>query len=70
VIAPTRGKIVPRQFLNGAKPKVWLSVVSQHSAIAGDEHQVYLAQLMRDAHYAIDDGDTVFAPPFKEFLMR
>ena len=25
VIAPTRGKIVPIQFLNGARPEVWLS---------------------------------------------
>jgi transposase len=25
LIAPTRGKIVPKEFLGGAKPKVWLS---------------------------------------------
>src|ERR1700740_3154505 len=25
VIAPTRGKIVPTEFLNGARPKVWIS---------------------------------------------
>jgi hypothetical protein len=25
VIAPTRGKIVPTEFLDGARPKVWIS---------------------------------------------
>jgi transposase len=70
VIAPTRGKIVPKQFLNGAKPKVWLSDRLAAQCNHADEHQVCLAHLIRDAQYAIDDGDTVFAPPFKEFLQR
>jgi len=70
VIAPTRGKIVPKQFLNGAKPKVWLSDRLAAQCNHADEHQVCLAHLIRDAQYAIDDGDTVFGPPFKEFLQR
>jgi transposase len=35
-----------------------------------DTHQFCLAHLIRDAQYAIDAGDTVFAPAFKEFLKR
>jgi transposase len=70
VIAPTRGKIVPKQFLNGAKPKVWLSDRLAAQCNHADEHQVCLAHLIRDAQYAIDVGDAVFAPPFKEFLQR
>jgi transposase len=70
VIAPTRGKIVPIQFLNGAKPEVWLSDRLAAQCNHADEHQVCLAHLIRDAQYAIDAGDTVFAPPFKEFLQR
>jgi len=70
VIAPTRGKIVPKQFLNGAKPKVWLSDRLAAQCNHADEHQVCFAHLIRDAQYAIDAGDTVFAPPFKEFLER
>jgi len=70
VIAPTRGKIVPIQFLNGAKPKVWISDRLPAQCNHAEEHQVCLAHLIRDAQYAIDDGDTVFAPPFKQFLQR
>jgi transposase len=70
VIAPTRGKIVPKQFLNGAKPKVWLSDRLAAQCNHADEHQVCLAHLIRDAQYAIDAGDTVFGPPFKQFLER
>ena len=33
-----------------------------------DSHQFCLAHLIRDAQYAIDAGDTVFAPGFKAFL--
>src|SRR5215470_18629096 len=62
VIAPTRGKIVPIQFLNGAKPKVWLSDRLAAQCNHAHEHQVCLAHLIRDAQYAIDAGDTVFAP--------
>jgi transposase len=70
VIAPTRGKIVPIQFLNGARPEVWLSDRLPAQCNHADQHQVCLAHLIRDAQYAIDAGDTVFAPPFKEFLQR
>jgi transposase len=35
-----------------------------------EAHQFCLAHLIRDAQYAIDAGDTVFAPAFKQFLKR
>jgi transposase len=67
-IVPTRGKAVPTEFLAGATPKVWLSdrlaAQGKHAAA----HQYCLAHLIRDAQYAIDAGDTVFAPAFKRFL--
>jgi Transposase IS66 family len=37
---------------------------------SADAHQFCLAHLIRDAQYAIDDGDAVFAPAFKAFLQR
>src|SRR5580693_7141317 len=49
VIAPTRGKCVPTDFLAGVRPQVWLSD-------------------RLDAQYAIDHGDTIFAPQFKGVL--
>src|ERR1700736_880088 len=70
LIAPTRGKIVPTQFLDGARPKVWLSDRLLAQCNHAEAHQFCLAHLIRDAQYAIDAGDTVFAPPFKAFLQR
>src|SRR5215469_3762123 len=70
VIAPTRGKIVPKEFLDGAKPKVWLSDRLAAQCNHAEAHQFCLSHLIRDAQYAIDAGDTVFAPEFKAFLQR
>jgi len=70
LIAPTRGKIVPTEFLDGARPKVWLSDRLLAQCNHAEAHQFCLAHLIRDAQYAIDAGDTVFAPPFKAFLQR
>jgi transposase len=68
VIAETRGKCVPTQFLAGAKPKMWLSDRLPAQCRHAEEHQFCLAHLIRDAQYAIDHGDTVFAPGFKALL--
>jgi transposase len=67
-IAPTRGKVVPTEFLGGARPKVWLSDRLAAQCKHAEAHQYCLAHLIRDAQYAIDAGDTVFAPAFKAFL--
>ena len=69
-IAPTRGKVVPTEFVAGAKPKVWLSDRLAAQCRHADAHQYCLAHLIRDAQYAIDAGDTVFAPAFKRFLQK
>ena len=70
VIAPTRGKAAPQDFLREAKPDVWIS--DRYAAQCGfaQRHQFCLAHLIRDAQYAIDAGDTVFAPDFKRFLQK
>ena len=68
VIAPTRGKCVPTEFLAGARPKVWLSDRLAAQCTHAKAHQFCLAHLIRDAQYAIDHGDTIFAPQFKAFL--
>ena len=69
-IVPTRGKCVPVEFLGNAKPKVWLSDRLAAQCNHAEAHQVCLAHLIRDAQYAIDAGDTVFAPAFKAFLQE
>jgi transposase len=68
VIAPTRGKCVPTDFLGGVKPKMWLSDRLAAQLKHAEEHQFCLAHLIRDAQYAIDHGDTIFAPGFKALL--
>jgi transposase len=68
VIAETRGKCVPTAFLAGARPLVWLSDRLPAQCRHAEEHQFCLAHLIRDAQYAIDHGDTIFAPGFKALL--
>ena len=69
-IVPTRGKVVPVAFLDGAKPKVWISDRLAAQGRHAEAHQFCLAHLIRDAQYAIDAGDSVFAPGFKAFLKK
>ena len=69
-IVPTRGKAVPVEFLGGVKPDVWISDRLPAQCRHAEAHQFCLAHLIRDAQYAIDAGDTVFAPGFKAFLKR
>jgi transposase len=68
VMAETRGKCVPAAFLAGAKPKMWLSDRLPAQCRHAQEHQFCLAHLIRDAQYAIDHGDAIFAPGFKALL--
>jgi transposase len=68
VIAETRGKCVPTEFLAGARPFVWLSDRLAAQCRHAEAHQFCLAHLIRDAQYAIDHGDTIFAPGFKALL--
>ncbi|MGH6690620.1 MAG: IS66 family transposase [Gammaproteobacteria bacterium] len=70
LIAPTRGKIVPKEFLNGARPEVWISDRLPAQCNHAGSHQFCLSHLTRDAQYAVDAGDSVFAPAFKAFLKR
>src|SRR5262245_53696796 len=68
VMASTRGKCVPTEFLAGAKPEMWLSDRLPAQCKHAEEHQFCLAHLIRNAQYAIDHGDTIFAPGFKALL--
>jgi transposase len=68
VMAETRGKCVPTQFLAGARPKMWLSDRLPAQCKHAEEHQFCLAHLIRNARYAIEHGDTIFAPGFKALL--
>jgi transposase len=68
LIADSRGAAVLADFLGQTKPDVW--VADRYAAQAGHERQLCLAHLLRDAQYAIDAGDTGFAPGFHKLLQR
>ena len=70
VIADTRGAGVITDFLGEARPEVWVADRYGAQNGHGKQRQVCLAHLLRDAQYAIDCGDTVFAPAFKTLLKR
>lgn len=70
VIADTRSAKVVTDFLEGVQPEVWVADRYAGQAGHGRERQICLAHLLRDAQYAIDDGDTLFAPAFKTLLLR
>lgn len=70
VIVGSRAASVIGDVLKGAVPEVWVSDRYGGQRGHGREQQLCLAHLLRDAQYAIDDGDTVFAPGFKGLLKR
>jgi transposase len=68
VMAETRGKCVPAAFLAGARPRMWLSDRLPAQCKHAEQHQFCLAHPIRNARYAVEHGDTVFAPDFKALL--
>jgi len=70
VIADTRSAAVVTTFLRGVQPEVWVADRYGGQLGHGAVRQMCLAHLLRDANYAIEAGDTVFAPAFKLVLLR
>jgi transposase len=70
LIADTRGAAVVTSFLQEAEPEIWVADRYAGQNGHGKQRQICLAHLLRDAQYAIDEGDTIFAPAFKCLLLR
>jgi len=70
VIADSRAASVVTSFLEGATPEVWVADRYAAQDNHARQRQVCLAHLLRDAQYAIDAGDTGFAPAFHTLLQR
>ena len=71
VVEPWRGKAVPMAFLGQHRPDFWVS--DRYGARLGwaaRENQVCLSHLIRDVQYAIDAGDSIFAPGLRHLLGR
>ena len=69
-VVDSRAAKVPRDFLDGTVPEIWVADRYGGQAGHGKERQVCLAHLLRDAQYAIEAGDGAFAPGFKKLLKR
>jgi transposase len=70
LIKPSRGKAVVTALFGEIRPEVWVSDMLGSQRGHGVLWQVCLAHLLRDAKYAIDDGDTAFSAPFRRLLLR
>lgn len=71
LVHPTRSKAAVAEFLGDHRPDYWVSDrFGAQIGWARCGHQFCLAHLIRDATYAIDAGDTVFAPGFRDLLKR
>ena len=57
-------------FLDGACPEVWVADRYGGQLGHGVVRQMCLAHLLRDANYAIEEGDQGFAPGFRFLLLR
>ena len=67
-IAPRRAKAVAEEVRGAHRPEVWVSDRYAGQQDLAPAHQVCLAHVLRDVQYAIDCGDTVFAPRLRELL--
>lgn len=71
VVDPHRSRAVVQAFLGEWRPDFWLSDrLGSQLGWAKRGHQVCLAHLIRDARYAIEAGDAVFASGLKGLLKR
>jgi transposase len=71
IVRPSRGKAVVADFLGEVRPDFWVSDrLAAQRGWARREQQVCLAHLLREAEYAIEAGDSVFAPRLHRLLQR
>lgn len=70
VIRKTRGATVVAEVMDGHRPVTWVSDLYGAQQGHADQWQVCLAHQLRDCQFAIDAGDTVFAPRMKALLLR
>ena len=70
VIRNSRGAGVVGEVLAGHRPAIWVSDLFGAQRGHADLWQVCLAHQLRDCQYAIEAGDSVFAPRMKALLLR
>jgi transposase len=70
VIRNSRAASVVTETMAGHRPSIWVSDLYGAQQGHADLWQVCLAHQLRDCKYAIEAGDTIFAPRMKALLLR
>jgi transposase len=71
VIRPSRGHGVIHEVLGDHRPTIWVSdLYSAQKNHPAEQWQVCLAHQVRDCQFALEAGDTVFAPRMQRVLLR
>jgi transposase len=70
VVRRSRGVDVVREVLDGHRPTIWVSDLYSAQQGHATEWQICLAHQLRDCSFAIEAGDTIFAPRMKALLLR
>ena len=66
----SRAASVVTEVMAGHRPSIWVSDLYGAQQGHADLWQVCLAHQLRDCEYAIEAGDTIFAPRMKALLLR
>ena len=71
VIRPSRGSAVIQEVMAGHRPKIWVSdLLKSQKNNPAELWQVCQAHQLRDCQYAVDAGDSIFAPRMKRVVLR
>jgi transposase len=70
VIRHSRAGRVVDEVLDGHRPVIWVSDLYSAQQGHAEEWQICLAHQLRDCQFAIEAGDTIFAPRMKVLLLR
>lgn len=70
VIRHSRGAGVVREVMDGHRPAIWVSDLFSAQQGHAQDWQICLAHQLRDCQFAIEAGDTIFAPRMKMLLLR
>ena len=70
VVRNSRAASVVTDVMAGHRPRIWVSDLYGAQQGHADLWQVCLAHQLRDCTFAIEAGDTVFAPRMKRLLLR
>ncbi len=70
VIRNSRGAAIVGEVMDGHRPAIWGSALYSAQQGCAADWQICLAHQLRDCKFAIEAGDTIFAPRMRALLLR